>query len=194
METKGEIRKKILNIRNNMTNQNVLEKSRIIVDNLKSRKEYEESESVFIYMDFKNEVRTFDFIKEMIDKKKRVIIPYTDVKNTIIVPAEIKDIDRDLKVSPFGYLEPKKEKIIPVDPVEFDLIIVPGVTFDKKLNRIGFGKGYYDRILVKKRNDVKAIAIAYEFQILDEIPSEEHDIKMDMIITEENVYEKYWNN
>ena len=191
MKTKDEIRKRTLNIRNNMTNQNVLEKSKIIIDKLKSRKEYEESKTVFIYMDFKNEVKTIDFIREMINKKKRVIIPYTDVENTVIIPVELQDIDKDLKFSSFGYLEPKEEKIIPVDPAEFDLIIVPGVSFDKKYNRIGFGKGYYDRILAKKRNDVKAIAVAYEFQVSDEIPNEEHDIKMDMIITEENIYNKH---
>lgn len=190
METKGEIRKKILSIRNDMTNQSVLEKSRIIINKLKLRKEYKESQTVFIYMDFKNEVKTLYLIKEMINEKKRVIIPYTDVQNTVIIPVELKDVDKDLKLSSFGYLEPKEEKIVPVEASEFDLIVVPGVAFDKKLNRIGFGKGYYDRILAKKRNGVKAVAIAYEYQVLDEIEREEHDIKMDMIITEKNIYNK----
>jgi 5-formyltetrahydrofolate cyclo-ligase len=173
-----------------MINQNASDKSKEIVDKLKLMKEYEECKTVFIYMDFKNEVKTLDLIRVMIKEKKRVIIPYTDVLNTVIIPVELKDLDKDLKISPYGYLEPKEEKIIPVEPAEFDLIIVPGVVFDKKFNRIGFGKGYYDRILAKKRNDVKAIAIAYEFQVLDEIPSEEHDIKMDIIITEKNIYQK----
>lgn len=190
METKGEIRKKILSIRNDMTNQSVLEKSRIIINKLKLRKEYKESQTVFIYMDFKNEVKTLYLIKEMINEKKRVIIPYTDVQNTVIIPVELKDVGKDLKLSSFGYLEPKEEKIVPVEASEFDLIVVPGVAFDKKLNRIGFGKGYYDRILAKKRNGVKAVAIAYEYQVLDEIEREEHDIKMDMIITEKNIYNK----
>jgi len=68
------------------------------------------------------------------------------------------------------------------------LIINPGVVFDRQLNRVGYGKGYYDRILVRKRKDAKVIAVAYEFQVLDEVPAEKHDIKMDMIITEENIY------
>ncbi len=189
MKTKGEIRKKILNIRNNIEKEQVIEKSKVIVNKLKSNIEFKESKTVFIYMDFKNEVQTFDLIKDMIKEKKRVVIPYTDVENTIIIPVEINNIENDLKLCSFGYLEPKEEKVIPIDPFEFDLIIVPGVAFDKNLNRIGFGKGYYDKILSKKRNDTKAFAIAYEFQILDEIPKEEHDIKMDKIITEETIYE-----
>lgn len=189
METKSETRKKILSIRNNMGNKQVIEKSKVIINKLNSTSEFKNSKTVFVYMDFKNEVKTLDLIKEMIKEKKRVIIPYTDIENTVIIPVEINDIGTDLKFSSFGYLEPKEEKVIPIDPYEFDLIIVPGVVFDKDLNRIGFGKGYYDRILSKKRNDAKAVAIAYEFQILDEIPREVHDVKMDKIITEENIYE-----
>lgn len=188
MKTKSEIRKIILNIRNNMTKEQVIEKSSIIMNKIISSEEYKKSQTVFIYMDFKNEVMTSDLIKSMLNEGKTVVIPYTDTVNTILIPVELHDIENDLITSPFGYKEPKKEKIIPVDPKEFDLIVVPGVVFDKRLNRIGYGKGYYDRILINKRNDVKAIAVAFELQVLDEIPFEEHDVKMDMIITEENIY------
>lgn len=189
MNTKNEIRKMILNVRNKMTSNQVSEKSSVIIKKLKSIKEYKKSHTVFVYMDFKNEVNTTGFIKEMLNEGKRVVIPYTDIVNTVIIPVELHDLEKDLKISPFGYLEPKKEKIIPFEPKEFDLIIVPGVVFDRKLNRIGFGKGYYDRILINKRHDAKAVAIAYELQVLEEIPCEEHDVKMDMIITEEHIYE-----
>jgi len=188
MKAKSEIRKMILNIRNNLTKKQVLEKSNSIINKLIAREEYKKSQTVFIYMDFKNEVMTSKLIKTMLDEGKKVVIPYTDTVNTVIIPVELHDMENDLKISPFGYMEPKLENIIPVNTKEFDLIIVPGVVFDKNLNRIGFGKGYYDRILINKRSDVKAVAVAYEFQVLYEIPSEEHDVKMDMIITEENIY------
>lgn len=188
MNSKSEFRKNILNIRNNMTADEVLGKSNTIIDSLTSREEYKKSKTIFIYMDFKNEVKTIELIKKMLSDDKHVVIPYTDIKNTVIIPVEIKDMENDLKISPFGYLEPKVEKIIEVETDKIDLIIVPGVVFDKRFNRIGFGKGYYDRILNQKRHDAKAIAIAYEFQVLDEIPFEEHDIKMDIIITEKNIY------
>ena len=190
MRTKRDLRNIILDKRNNMISDQVLEKSSKIIDKLTSSEEYKTSKTVFIYMDFKNEVKTLGLINKMLGENKHVVIPYTDVANTIIIPVEIKDVERDLKISQFGYLEPKTENVIQVQPEKFDLIIVPGVVFDYNLNRIGFGKGYYDRILKLKRQNTKAIAIAYEFQVLDEIPFEDHDIKMDMIITEENIYKK----
>jgi 5-formyltetrahydrofolate cyclo-ligase len=139
-------------------------------------------------MDFKNEVKTIPLIKKMLYEGKNVIISYTDAKNVKLIPVELHDIENDLEKSPYGYLQPKENLIVPVEVDKFDLIIVPGVVFDRHLNRIGFGKGYYDRILEFKRKDARAIAVAYEFQLQDEIPSQEHDIKMDMIITEEKIY------
>lgn len=185
---KAKLRKKILNIRSNMHKEEVINKSSIIIDKLVNSEAYKNSRVVFVYMDFKNEVITSFLIKLMLSENKRVVIPYTDTTNTVIIPSELKSVEDDLALSKFGYYEPIFEKIIPVDPEEFDLVVVPGVAFDKNLNRVGFGKGYYDRILNRIRPDAEAVAIAYEFQVLDEVPCEEHDIKMDMIITEENIY------
>lgn len=189
METKIELRKKILSIRNNMSQEDAINKSGLIINKLMDMDEYKNSNTVFIYMSFKNEVATAELIEKMLSENKRVVIPYTDTKNTILIPSELKNMEEDLKLSPFGYYEPVYERIRIVEPEEFDLILVPGVVFDRKLNRIGFGKGYYDRILCRKRMGVRAIALAYEFQVLEEIPAEPHDIKMDMIITEKsNIY------
>lgn len=188
MKAKNEFRKAVLDIRNNMASGDVAEKSNRIMEALTSMEEYNKSKTVLVYMDFRNEVKTFELIKKMLHENKHVIIPYTDVKNTLIIPVEIKDLENDLCLCSYGYLEPKKEIIREVDVEKIDLIIVPGVVFDKNLNRIGFGKGYYDRILNRRRKDTKAVAVAYEFQVMDEIPHEEHDKKMDMIITEEKVY------
>jgi 5-formyltetrahydrofolate cyclo-ligase len=188
MESKSEIRKRILKMRNSMTDVEVKSKSQIISDKLKSLDEYNSSKTIFVYMSFGNEVDTLNLIKYMLKDNKRVVIPYTDTINTVIIPSELKSLEDDLILNKFGYYEPKFENIQKVETDELDLIIVPGVVFDKNLNRIGFGKGYYDRILVGKKPSTKAVAVAYEFQVLDEIPSEPHDIKMDMIVTEENIY------
>lgn len=184
---KSEARKKILGIRNNLKLEEVEQKSKIIMDKITSLDEYKDSKVVFIYMSFKNEVKTYDLIERMLIENKRVVIPYTDTKNTVIIPSEIKSLKDDLVLNPFGYYEPVLEKAKQVEIEELDLIIAPGVVFDDSLNRVGFGKGYYDRILSKKRKDTRVIAVAFEFQVLDEVPTEPHDIKMDMIITEERI-------
>ena len=183
METKKELRKRILNIRNNMLVEDVNKNSSAIMEKVRGLDFYKQSKVVFIYMDFNKEVMTWQLIKQMLSEKKRVVIPYTDTINTEIIPSEITN-EADLKLNPFGYYEPKN--ILAIDMEEIDLVIVPGVVFDKNLNRIGFGKGYYDRILSKVKASAKKVAVAHEFQVLNSIPTEEHDIKMDMIITEEN--------
>ncbi|HOK49772.1 MAG TPA: 5-formyltetrahydrofolate cyclo-ligase [Sedimentibacter sp.] len=185
MKSKKELRKKILGIRNKMPKEDVENNSRIIMNKIIGLKTYKQSKVIFVYMDFKNEVMTSDLIKHMLAEKKRVVIPYTDIVNTLVIPSEITE-EADLKLSPFGYNEPKK--IMPVDVEEIDLVLVPGVVFDKNLNRIGFGKGYYDRILKNLKPGAKKIGLAHDFQVLDEIPAEDHDIKMDMIITESSSY------
>jgi len=185
MKSKKELRKKILGIRNKMLKEDLENNSRIIMNKIISLRTYKQSKVVFVYMDFNNEVMTSDLIKHMMAEKKRVVIPYTDIVNTLVIPSEITE-EADLKLSPFGYYEPKK--IMPVDVEEIDLVLVPGVVFDKNLNRIGFGKGYYDRILKNLKPGAKKIGLAHDFQVLDEIPAEDHDIKMDMIITESSSY------
>jgi 5-formyltetrahydrofolate cyclo-ligase len=185
---KREIRKNILSIRNNLNDFEISEKSSKVTNKLISMKEFKKSETVFIYMDFKKEVKTDQIIKILFDENKQVVVPWTDTVNTEIIPMKITNLENDLTISSFGYLEPKKENAIEVKVEDIDLIIVPGVVFDEKLNRIGFGKGYYDKVLIRKRESTPAIAIAYEFQVLDEIPHEAHDVKMDFIITESNTY------
>ncbi len=186
METKKELRKRVLNIRNSMSIENVEKNSSIIIDKIVNTDIYKQSKVVFIYMDFNKEVMTSQLIKRMLSEKKRVVIPYTDTINTELIPSEITK-QADLKLNSFGYYEPVS--IMPVDPEEIDLVIVPGVVFDKQLNRIGFGKGYYDKILIKLKPSAVKIAVAHEFQVFELIPTEEHDIKMDMIITEKSIWD-----
>ena len=187
MESKKELRKRILSIRNNMPGEDVVNNSRIIRDKIIGLDVYKQSKVIFIYMDFKNEVMTSDLIKHMLSEKKRVVVPYTDTISTVLIPSEITG-ESDLKLNSFGYSEPKK--VSPVNIEEIDLVIVPGVVFDKNLNRIGFGKGYYDRILNKLKASARKVAVAHDFQVLEEIPAEEHDVKMDMIITEKSIMKR----
>ena len=185
MESKNEIRKRILNTRNNMLLDQVINNSNIIMDKIINLDIYKASRLVFIYMAFKNEVMTANLIKHMLSQKKRLAIPYTDTIKTHLIPSEISR-EEDLTLNPFGYYEPKR--VCPVDIGEIDLVLVPGVAFDKNLNRIGFGKGYYDRILKDLKASAKKIGLAHDFQVLDSIPAQAHDVKMDMIITEKNIW------
>lgn len=183
MENKKELRKRILNIRSSMSLEDAEKNSNIILDKIINMNIYKQSKLVFVYMDFNKEVMTSKLMEHMLCDKKRLVIPYTNTKNIALIPSEITK-QTDLKLNSFGYYEPVT--IRPIDPKEIDLVIVPGLVFDKQLNRIGFGKGYYDRILVKLKPSAFKMALAHEFQVLESIPAEEHDIKMDMIVTEKS--------
>lgn len=178
---KQEIREKVNTERKTLHPSVISEKSRKIIEILKSLDEYNDAETIMPYLSLDIEVDTKEFIKnELINKNKTIIIPFVE-ENDIKI-SRLDDF-KNLDQGKFGVLEPiKKEK----HEGKIDLIIVPGVAFDSKGSRIGFGKGYYDRFLQENKEALK-VALAFEEQIVDSIPAELHDISVDMIITEKRV-------
>ena len=144
---------------------------------------FRNSKVVFFYVSAGNEVQTRDTIKEALDKK-RVAIPIADKVNKTISASELLDFN-ELESGPFSILEPKIEFVRIVNPKDLDLVIVPGIAFDVYGNRIGYGHGYFDNFL--KHISAAKIALAYEMQIVDEIPADEKDIRVDFIITEKRI-------
>ena len=173
---KQELRKKILEKRNSLAKEEIKEKSKIIKEKLFSSGEYKQAKTVSFFVSFGSEVNTHEMIKEAL-KGKEVCVPV--VKNNQIILSKINDFSDLGKKGKYGILEPSS--IIEIDKELVDLIIVPGVVFDKKRYRIGYGKGYYDNLL--KDYSGKTIGLAFSLQIVDSIPAEEHDIKVDRIIT-----------
>ena len=150
-----------------------------IFEKLLQNEDFKNAKTVMSYMDFKNEVKTDkinDFIK---NSGKILVLPKVKDKETMIV---IEDKNQYI-VSPFGNKEPDGEEY----KGQIDVIITPGVAFDRDKNRVGFGRGYYDRFFVKHSN-AKKIAIAFEKQIIDEgIETDKYDKKVDILITENNI-------
>jgi len=130
------------------------------------------------------EVNILKFLEEASKKKFKITLPV--IKSSNKMSFKLWVFKEPLYVNNFGILEPKnsKRKIIP------DLIMVPLVAFDKSLNRIGYGKGYYDRSLRKiskiKKNAI-SLGIAYSFQKCKKIPVNNHDFKLDYIFTEKGI-------
>ncbi len=156
-------------------------KSILIKRALFSSNEYRHAKTILFYMPIRNEVDTADMIREAL-KKKNVALPVTDTGNHRLIISRISSIEK-MKQGAYGIPEPRK--ISELEPGDIDLVIVPGVAFDRRGGRIGFGKGYYDRFLY--RLDIPRIALAYSFQVLDEVPVQDHDVKVDRIITENGV-------
>ena len=181
---KQEVRKKLLMLRKNLSKNEVLEKSEKIKYRLFKMSEFTQASTILFYVSYDNEVYTHEMIKESIANKKKVVVPFTDIANKRIVPSKLDNWD-DLKPGAYNILEPKKEKVQEISVDELDLIIVPGVGFDRQGNRIGHGKGYYDKLL--RNFKALTIGLAFEFQVVENIPNEKHDISIDMIVTEKRI-------
>lgn len=144
---------------------------------------YRSAKTVMAYMSAFKELNIDAVLKDAC-ANKRLVVPVSSTDTCTITPVLLRDIDAVVRGA-YGIREP--EERIPVPADEIDLALIPGIAFDKTGSRAGFGKGYYDRFLA----DFKGIKIGlcYEFQVYDSIPAEPHDIKMDMIITEEQLYD-----
>ncbi len=173
---KSELRKGLLEQRRSLAREQVEEYSQLIRKRLEDLPEYRRAESVGYYYSFDNEADTKDIISGALGKK-RVFLPRTEDDISF---HEIKSLD-GLEKGRFGLMQP------PAGTKEgrLDMIIVPGIGFDASGNRLGRGKGYYDRYLAM--TDALKIGLAYDFQIADRIPSEDNDIPVDIIITESRV-------
>ncbi|MDN5312237.1 MAG: 5-formyltetrahydrofolate cyclo-ligase [Thermoanaerobacteraceae bacterium] len=181
---KKELRRIFLKTRSELAAEDIIEKSAKIMSRLFSLSEFRGAKTIMFYVDAGNEVKTRDGLTKALSEGKRVVVPKVK-KGYGLLAIEIKSLD-ELSPGTFGILEPAGEKGI--SPEEIDLVVVPGVAFDKKGNRMGYGAGYYDSFLPKLRPEVKKVAVAFEIQVTDSLPAEEHDVKMDLIITENTIY------
>ncbi len=182
---KSELRKVTLNKRAALLEQQRQEKSSYIADYVQSLPHYQNAKSVMIYLNYRDEVKTGTVAERILGQGKRLVVPYCFKED--IVPCQIIDLKRDLEIGIMGIPEPNPDNLREVDPQEIDLILVPGVGFDIHGNRIGYGRGYYDRFLPRLRPGVSFVGLAYECQIVDRISSEKHDIKMSLLITENGI-------
>lgn len=171
---KKELRSHIKALKRQHTKVSLIEQSSLILNKLESHKDFIEAKTVMLYSSLPDEVQTIEFIEKW-RHKKRIILP--TVVGDDIIPVELTD-DTDFAIGDFNILEPQNK---PYNG-SYDLIIVPGVAFDKYGNRIGRGKGYYDRFL-SKHMDIKRIGICFDFQLIERVPTEDNDIRMHEIIS-----------
>ncbi|GAA6325403.1 5-formyltetrahydrofolate cyclo-ligase [Fusobacterium ulcerans] len=177
---KKSIRNYIREKRESLSYSEVEETSEKITEALLKSSYFEEAETVMSYMSFKNEIDTHEINNAVLSSGKKLILPRTVGKEKM----EAVEYGKGLKRGAMGIEEPIGEEYAG----KIDLIIVPGVAFDKEGNRIGFGRGYYDRFLENYSDSVK-ISIAYDFQLVEKIEAEKHDKKVDIIFLKNNLIE-----
>ncbi len=165
------------------------ELSREIVARFMQLPEYAAAQTVMFYVDVRTEVRTRHDLQTALDSGKKIVVPWCLDGELELFHLENMD---ELEVGMYKILEPRSElreveaKSVAVEAL--DLVMVPGVAFDRRGARMGHGKGYYDKLLQHARADAPLVALAFECQLFPEIPTESHDIFMDKILTERETY------
>ena len=180
---KDEIRKQILEKRSNLSLEEVDKKSELIIENLTPY--LKNAQNIMIFMDMKNEVRITKLI-ELYPEKNFFISKIVNSKNREMKINKYNE--NELVLHKFGYYESSSDDFY--DEKILDIVIVPALAFDSRKNRIGFGGGYYDTFLNKVREKNKNtlfIGVCYDFQMIEEVPIEGHDITLDLVINESEV-------
>lgn len=180
---KADIRKKMISLRDSLSNEEVANRSQMIEFRLMNLEAYIVAQVIFIYVSFGNEINTKGFINKAIKDGKRIAVPLTIPKGKLLKPCEISSLD-DLTPSNWGILEPTEANCRLVHSNEIDLAVVPGLAFDYNFNRIGYGAGYYDRFLPSLPSRAVKLGIGYDFQLLDRLPVGKFDFPLDGVLTE----------
>ena len=161
-------------------------KSLLIKSNLFALPEIMSASSLIFYVSFRSEVQTEPMIRHALSLGKQVIVPITDLKNKRLQLSQIKDLDEDLVPGTWGISEPKPGKVRPVAHRDIDVVVTPGLAFSEKGWRIGYGGGFYDRLL--RESQKKAYALSFEMQMLPEVPFiAGQDVRVNYIVTEKKI-------
>ena len=184
---KKTLRRDILAKRALLSKNDHISLSKNIFNRLKETEYYKNANNIFVFISFGSELDTHEFIKEAIEEGKNILVPITIHKSREMIPSLLKDFN-ELEPGYFNILGPKKEFERHVDPQEIDLVVVPGAVFDNRGYRVGYGGGFYDRFLsTKVRKEVPKIAVGFDFQVIDKVPTEEFDFPVDFIITDKRI-------
>lgn len=187
METKKHIRKQILTVRDSIAENVRREKSQKIASAIIEEEHFKKAGYILLYSDYKSEVETKEIFFEA--KKQGKVVCYPKVEGDTMTFYQVNQLE-DLQEGYKGILEPKEEWPYPKEMQENSFLIMPGVAFDKDGNRIGYGKGYYDKFLQNHSSLYKA-GICFAEQVVEHIESEAYDKKIDVLYTDKGIYRNF---
>lgn len=184
---KRELRSIYMKKRSAISEDSIKSMSKLIESSLFSLDLYKNSSVIMTYVNFGNEVITENIIRHSLNLEKTIGVPITIPKTRELIVSELRDFDKELEVGVYNILTPKKEYIREIKPSKIDLVLVPGIAFDRKGYRVGYGGGYYDRFLCKINENAITIALAFSMQLIDSVPKGYYDLPVDYILTEKEL-------
>lgn len=175
---KNDIRRKVKAMRSMLLEAERISAADEVFEQLEKTAAFLLADKILMYHSLPDELSTHRFLDKW-NGRKSFFLPRVNGVNLEILPYD----ESRLELGAFHIEEPTGDNTVSADDIE--LVIVPGVAYDRRGNRLGRGKGFYDRLLASTR--ATKIGVGYEFQMVDEIPAEPHDVKMDMVITQKTV-------
>lgn len=184
---KEHLRRYILRLRDRQSIGELEQKSGDIIDQVLHLHEYVRARGVACYVSKDSEVNTRTLIRTALDQEKRVLVPVVKSGDIDLFFSEIRDLGKELATGTFGILEPKAEFVRPVGLDVVDLMFVPGIVWDKDGYRLGWGRGYFDRAIKKLPEHVRSAGLAFNMQLINQVPRDQFDVPVDMVVTESRV-------
>ena len=182
--SKGKTRKEIAGKLISQDKEQILNKSAVVKKKLFELEEFKKAKCVIFYASMATEVNTHEMIDESIKMGKVVGVPAVFKGEKDLIISQIMDRTKQFENGPYGISQPTKESVKPIPYDKIDLLLVPGIAFDKNGNRLGRGKGYYDRLLEKLPTPTVTIGLCFDFQVVKSIPKLPHDIPVKMLLSD----------
>ncbi len=189
-EKKLEIRNEIAKLLDGLSDSERSQKTKIIENRLFEFANFLEAKISLLYINSSHEVNTREIIKRCFNYNRIVVLPAFIKEAHEMSLMKIDNLDSELRPGPRGVLEPDLARCKKVPIENIDIAIIPGVAFDEKGGRIGSGEGYYDRLIPQLAITTRKVALAFENQIVQQVPMESHDKHVDIIITDERIIYK----
>jgi len=188
---RNSLRKSRLAARDRMEPALRKEKSRKIHKLLTGHPVITDADHLFVYVDFRSEVETMDLIRQLIAAGKTISVPVTLLEESRLQAVRLTNPDTQLMPGCYGIPEPTPDQIAKatVDPLTIDTVLIPGSVFDTGGGRLGYGGGYYDRFLTESAPQSARVGVAFEQQLVEQVPMEPHDQYMDVLVTEQQIYD-----
>lgn len=183
---KKDLRKNILEKRSQLTRENIIDYSKTILNTVTNLDAYKNAKRIMCFVSMGTEVDTHPLIEKAISDGKSVVVPITVDATRELLLSDLFSLS-ELEVADHNIEVPKEEFVRLVEPETVDLVLVPGLAFAKNGHRVGYGGGYYDRFLAKLDESVPKIAIGFDLQVVDEVPTNKFDIAVDSLITEKRI-------
>jgi 5-formyltetrahydrofolate cyclo-ligase len=182
-----ELRRRILAARDILPPAERLRRSSLVSEHLWQMPEFTRASLLFIYVDFRSEVATMPLIRRCLAAGRKVAVPLTRPGEQRLEAYRLTDPDHHLRPGYCSILEPDPRHLEQIDPEEITAVILPGSVFDRQGGRLGYGGGYYDRFLAATAPAALRFGLAFELQVVEQVPLQPHDQRLDFLVTENGV-------